>query len=101
MPNIAYDRPWLALFPNSASGKPTVDGARLFNLNAVRRVDVINSHEIHLVFGEQHVETIIGSGAIQLLATLLDRAILPDGTPFEMGDESPTTASPLNPGLEP
>ena len=98
---MEQERPWLALCPSQEPGQPVnISGMHLFNISAVRRVDVSSWTEIRLVFEPSHIEIIRGAGATEILALLLERALLPDGKPFPISKEfeSQESASLLDPG---
>jgi hypothetical protein len=91
-------RSWLLLPQVMRRTDRTTDisGTTLINLELVRRVEVISATKLKLWFSETYAETFEGSGATQLLETLLARAMHIDGKPVEFPigapDRTPSSA---------
>ncbi len=86
------ERAWLLLKKVVGSGeRADISGSSLLNLAAICRVEIVSTTELKLWFSQDHVVTVNGTGATEILEYLLNRSILPNGQPFTF--ESPVLAA--------
>jgi hypothetical protein len=90
--SMDQERPWILLTKVVGSGeKADISGSSLLNLTAIRTVEIVSPTELKLWFSQDHIVTVRGTGATEILDYLLNRSILSNGQPFT--SESPALAA--------
>jgi hypothetical protein len=90
--SMDQERLWLLLTKVVGSGeKADISGSSLLNLTAIRTVEIVSPTELKLWFSQDHIVTVRGTGATEILDYLLNRSILSNGQPFT--SESPALAA--------
>lgn len=70
--------------------EPATEDLKLVNLNLVRFIDQVSTTHLRLHFANDHTMELHGSGAGELLLTLMRRGMLPNGIPFPAQQDTPS-----------